>query len=308
MPHDRLDISDSFTWDEDLPRPQWDLLTTWVENRVEPPDRHAAWSDIARQWLERLRGELGDGYRTDESDNFLLLTPKDRTLPLLPVAERCRQHLLEVLPGVANFRSPGNYAILALKDHDDYYKYISAYYPEGTHGGSAGVHVREGYPHIGLDMTVEEASDGVLAHELTHAAVAYLELPRWVDEGLAQVFGRFAAGQSALLVDRETADKMKRGWGKRGLTDFWRGESFLAAGNAQKYSYLLAEILVQLLIEDHRPRWFGLVKGSQKRFFAFLRHADAVDCGESAAQDHLGVGLSDLAARFLGTGDWSPSL
>jgi hypothetical protein len=111
-----------------------------------------------------------------------------------------------------------------------------------------------------------------------------------------------------LLVDRETADKMKRGWGKRGLDGFWRGESFLAPGKAQHYSYLLAEILVQLLIEDHRPRWFGLAKGSQKRLFAFLRNADGLDCGEAAARDHLGVGLSDLTARFLGPGDWAPSL
>src|SRR5262249_5755606 len=136
MPPERLDISDSFTWDEDLPRPQWDLLTTWVENRVEPRDQYEAWTDIARQWLDRLREELGGAYRTDESEDFLLLVPKNSAVPLVPVAERCRQHLLSVLPGVANFRSPGKYAILALRNQDDYYKYISAYYPEGTHGTS----------------------------------------------------------------------------------------------------------------------------------------------------------------------------
>src|SRR5262249_25550872 len=162
---------------------------------------------------------------------------------LLSVAERCRQHLLAVLPGVANFHSPGKYAILALKDQEDYYKYISSYYPEGHHGSSAGVHVKEGYPHIGLNGAAVSVADRTLAHELPHASVAYLELPRWLDEGLAQVFERFASGRPGLLIEPETAEKMKRGWGKRGLDSFWRGESFSAAGKAQMYSYMLAELL-----------------------------------------------------------------
>ena len=71
-------------------------------------------------------------------------------------------------------------------------------------------------------------------------------------------------------------------------------------------SYQLAEVLMRLLVADHRPRWFGLSRERQRRFFAFLQEADRTDCGEAAAQEHLGFGLEQLANQFLGPGDWAP--
>src|SRR5262245_59972348 len=101
MPVERLDISDSFTWEEGLPRPQWDLLANWVKTRVDPYDQPAAWTDIARQWLEKLRPALGRDYQLEESDSFLALVPQPepRADLLLRFAEKCRQALLVVLPG-----------------------------------------------------------------------------------------------------------------------------------------------------------------------------------------------------------------
>jgi len=309
VPADRLDISDSFTWEEDLPRPQWDLIRTWVEPQVEPDDRAAAWTDIARQWLEKLGGALGRDFRIDESDHFLLLAAHPELPPgaLLPLAERCRKTLLTALPGVTAFRVPGKQVVVGLATPELYYTYLSVYYPEGHHGGSAGVHVREGYRHIALHLG-QGVPESTLAHELTHASLAHLTLPQWVEEGLAQMFEHDMTGRAQLLVDAEMAREHKRYWKKHGMDAFWRGEGFTRADKAQRLSYQLAEILLRLLCTDHRPRWFGLDKEPQRQFLAFLREADDSDCGESAAREHLRRGLSDVAGQFLGPGDWSPGL
>jgi|GEM_PF-5908467 len=55
-------------------------------------------------------------------------------------------------------------------------------------------------------------------------------------------------------------------------------------------------------LENQRDAWIAI--GRQW----FLRDAGVTDCGESACVDHLGFGLHDLAARFLGPGAWSPDL
>jgi len=114
-------------------------------------------------------------------------------------------------------------------------------------------------------------------------------------------------GRGLLVVDAKMARRYKQYWGRHGLDAFWRGEGFSRPGNVQELCYQLAEILARLMVEDARPRWFGLVREPRRRFFAFLREAAVADSGESACRKHLGCGLSELAARFLGPGPWSPS-
>jgi hypothetical protein len=310
MTVERLDISDSFTWEEGLPRPQWDLLSTWVKECVEPDARHIAWTDIARQWLDKLRPELGRDYRIAESEHFLVLAPQSGPPGdvLARSAEACHCALLTALPGVAAFKMPGKRVALVLTDVEQYYTYLSDYYSEGHYGGSAGVHVREGYPHIVLCGRELFQVENALAHESTHAALTHLSLPQWVEEGLAQMFEHNMTGRALLLVDGEMAREHKSYWKKRGLELFWRGEGFSRPDKSQQLSYQLAEILLRLLWEDHKPRWFGLDKSPQRRLFGFLREADACDCGESAARAHLRFGLAELAAKFLGHGPWTPAL
>src|SRR5437879_3950325 len=129
MTANRLDISDSFTWQEDLPRPQWDLLSAWVQSRVELEERYEAWTDIARQWLTHLSSALDGPYELSESDHVLLLAPvaKDAT-PVLSFAERCRTTLLTGLPEVTHFKMPGKQAVLIISDTQTYYTYLTVYY------------------------------------------------------------------------------------------------------------------------------------------------------------------------------------
>jgi hypothetical protein len=310
MSSERLDISDSFTWEEGLPRPQWEILDAWAKSRDDQEGFSDGWTDSCRQWLEKLGETLGKQYRSTESENFLLLAPHPEPPGevLAAFGEQCRDKLLTSLQGVTAFRAPGKQVALVLRNSDTYYKYLSVYYPEGHHGGSSGVHIREGYPHIALWGPQLAQLENTLAHEMTHASLVHLSLPQWVEEGLAHMFEHNMTGRSLLLVDGEMARRHKRYWGRNGLEAFWRGEGFSRPGKVQELCYQLAEILIRLLIEDYRPRWFGLDKGPQRRFFAFLREADMLDCGESAAREHLGIGLGELAGRFLGPGEWSVQL
>jgi hypothetical protein len=51
-----MDISGLFTWEEGLPRPQWDLIANFVESHYESDALHDAWTEAARQWLMKLTG------------------------------------------------------------------------------------------------------------------------------------------------------------------------------------------------------------------------------------------------------------
>jgi hypothetical protein len=309
MSADEIDLSELLTWEEGLPRPQWDLINAWVESRGDPDRKHDAWAAIGRSWLGHLAQALGGAYGTEESDQFLMLAPEpESAASLLRFGAHCKDGLLSVLGSVAEFTAPGKQVVVALRTAEEYYRYISIYYPEGNFGGSAGCHVRVGYPHLVLLGKQLSQLEDTLAHELTHAALHHLSMPLWVEEGLTQMFQHEATGRGLLVVDGEMARRHKRYWGRRGLDKFWRGEGFLHPGRVQELSYQLAEILARLLLEDARPRWFGWVQKPRQRYFAFLRGAAATDCGEAACQEHLGFGLSDLAARYLGAGSWSPTL
>jgi hypothetical protein len=306
----QIDISGALSWDEGIPAPQWDLLTNWVESQVDEGESYEAWTDIARQWLEQVGEALGDSFRLVESENVLLLSTDSKLSPesMLRFVEQCRAAVVAILRGVAAFPGPGKGVVVVMPDSDRYYAYLSRYTPEGKMGSSIGVQVREGYAHIVLNAHEGPEAGATLAHETMHAALAHLTLPLWIEEGLAQMFEHDMAPRGVITVNQEMADEHKKYWKKHTLDDFWRGEGFLKAGRAQKLSYQLAEILMRLLIEEHRPRWFGFVKEQQRRFFQFLRFADRVDCGAEAAQSHLGMTLTEIAGKFLGPGAWEPSL
>ena len=309
MVPDKLDISDALDWEEGLPRPRWDLIESWVETSDEPDDQREAWTVAIRQWLAHLSEAFGGGFETVESEDFIILAPqKDSADGLLWFAGQCRNRLVTVLGSVANFEVPGKQVAIALSDADGYYRYVTPFFSEGEHGSSAGLQIRDGYPHVVLQGQHQWMLENVLSHELTHTALQHLAMPEWVEEGLAQMIEHDMTGRGLLVLDREIAEQHKRHWSKHGLDSFWRGEGFSRAGKVQELHYQLAEILMRLLVEDGRPRWFGWVREPQQRFFLFLQEATDIDCGAEACRECLGFELSDLAARFLGEGDWSPSL
>jgi hypothetical protein len=308
--HAQPDITGWLRSEEGLPRPNWDLFEAWIDAHCEPSERRAAWTAMTQQWLAELADALGGGYACFESEHFLSLSwqAPESADSLLRFAEHCRESLLGDFADVTRFDVPGKQILLVLRSADDYYQYISAYFAEGEYGGSGGVHIRDGYPHIAMQGQMVGAHHLTLAHEMTHAAFQHLNMPQWLEEGLAQASEQRIAGRAPLFLTGDRAREHKDYWHENGLDEFWHGAGFFKPDEAQALSYQLAEILVQLLIEESRPRWFGLVREPQRRFFEFLKHANRADCGASACSELLGFELADLAAQFLGPGNWSPKV
>lgn len=297
-----IDLAELFQWYGYFPHPDWESLQARVEAEIPPEQHDAAWNDIVRQWLERIAAVYAGHYQVEESHHFLIVAPAHefRHLAALKFAEQCRNFLLEILPGIAAPPGPGKLPIIVLHDRRTYYDYIGAFFEEGTWGESSGVYIRAGYPHIVLWSPTNNENDCVIAHELTHACLTDASLPLWIEEGLAQIVEHDMTGRNLLIVTPEMAQKHKAYWREHGLECFWGGEGFQQLGDAQELSYQLAEILLRLLLDDHRPRWFGLVRKQQQTLLSFLKDAEASDCGEAAAKDHLGCSLNKLASRFLG--------
>lgn len=309
MGEDALDVAAVLDWVDGLPKPRWDLVEGWVEKSHEPAAHGEAWTAASRAWLAALGPALGPDYMTVESDHFLMLAPGSEVgRPLLGFAERTRSTLAGMLPGVASFDGRGKEVVVALRTQALYYRYVSLYFPEGEHGESAGLHVREGLPHVVLYGRQPVFLESILVHEMTHAALHHLTMPQWLEEGLAQMIEQIVTGRVPLEVTQEMATRHKRYWGENGLDAFWTGEGFSKPGEVQGLSYQLAEVAVRLLADESRPRWFGWDRRPQERFLDFLADARAADCGEAACREHLGRGVGDLVARFLGPGEWSPPL
>jgi hypothetical protein len=82
-------------------------------------------------------------------------------------------------------------------------------------------------------------------------------------------------------------------WKSEGLQVFWTGDSF--DGALEELSYHLAEVFARNILAAHR--------GS---FIEFLSRAEWRDAGDAAAREVLGCNLGEIAAQFLGPGNWSP--
>ena len=91
------------------------------------------------------------------------------------------------------------------------------------------------------------------------------------------------------------------------MQEFWTGSGFRAPGDLQKYTYQLAEILLRLLVTDFGSRWFGFDNSRVRQLVDFLHAADADDFGAAAAEEHLGLTLSQIVEKSLGPGDWEPT-
>jgi hypothetical protein len=148
----------------------------------------AFWRRAATAWLARLAAEFGGSYGVAHSDHFALLAPLSarECQVTLDFAERVRRRILKALPGVAASDGHGPIAILLFDDPEDYYAYVDHYYPsEGVFAMSSGMFVDAGYGHFVFMADDVSQMEPVLVHELTHALLRHLNLPRWLDEGAA---------------------------------------------------------------------------------------------------------------------------
>lgn len=286
-------------------RVDWAPVARWIEARVDPLDAEPAWGEATIHWLAMLRDDLGGDYS-------LLTGPDAAVLCDQPwetgqwIQEYCRGAatlVREVLGEAANRAWHCGVIVVVFSDLDDYYAYVSHYCPEGEQAASGGVFIGDGIPHIAFPWTSGDEAARTITHELAHQSVAHLPLPTWLNEGLALLLERRLPppdggvfGMGAPLLDGERAMRHAEFWNRDRIQQFWAGTSFRIPGDSNELSYSLAEILVNLLLQQCPAGAFS----------QFLQTATPDDSGQSASFDVLGKDLGEVVGTFLGPGQWRP--
>ena len=184
-----------------------------------------------------------------------------------------RKRIARLLDGLAEFPADARSILVVLDNLDDYYKYVSNYHPDsGEFAFSGGMYINYGCPHFVTVQAPLSTIEPVIAHEMTHSALAHLELPLWLDEGIA------VTTEHQISVSnrhpRDAAERIGRHlefWNAERIQEFWTGKSFNRTDDGNELSYDLARSIVELLGRE----WPSFVE--------FAANASRDDGGAAAA-------------------------
>ena len=291
---DILNIENAWKVAEDFPRPDWKCIREYIQQNYLPSEHPALWHQAAMQWVRAIRYILGGDYRISQSPNFIVLTTKtpESAKYVLQVCENAIRKIRDLLGDLAWRWTNGKHVIFMFEDVDLYYRYISYFYaPEGEFSQSGGMFLSRGYSHTALPPTRDYVP--TIIHELTHLSLRHLQIPLWLNEGLAMNTENAVIGRSGIRLDGDLAASHETYWNAETIQDFWSGKSF-SHPDASKLSYSLAQAL------------FANMQTDCGDLHDFIKDAKPSDAGESSAKTHLGVTLNEVAASFLGEGDWTP--
>ena len=276
--------------------PDWKKFYEQVNARMPRSGWDAVYRRAARHWVSELCEDLGGDYRGYESDRFLLMCAEGRKVSetLLQYSENAQAAISDQIGKLKDRQVFGKQVLLVFSEDDDYFTYISRFYPEGTHSLSAGIFISAGYGHVALPFRFAFSAKAVLIHELVHNGLFHLPIPAWLNEGLAQRIERHL-GNRGFVLDGALAQRHRTFWDADNIQRFWAGYSFGEPGDASELSYSLGEILVELLANDYGA------------FLDFVSEADWRDAGQDAAVRLLDKDLGAVLEGFLGPGDWRPN-
>jgi hypothetical protein len=284
-----------------LPVPNWEKIAEQMHHDWEHQQRHHFWTEAACCWLEKMGPLLGEQYRVDESENFLLLSPmpKRSTQLFMKFCETSLRRIKNNLGTLVSDDHEGKYLSIVFSDQDQYYQYISHYYPEdGEYGMSSGMFIQQGYGHFVMCEGHLSEMEPIIVHELTHCLLAYLPIPAWLNEGIAVnteyvMFPYLADPKSSMYSLKEMVEKHAAFWNEDTIQEFWSGKSFLRIDDGGMLSYDLAKMITSLAAAD------------EVAFRTFVAKADAKDAG-IAAEVCLGFPLHYLIEKLFGEGPWRP--
>ncbi|HEX5221496.1 MAG TPA: zinc ribbon domain-containing protein [Verrucomicrobiae bacterium] len=279
--------------------PDWEKFSQQVSARVPRTSWDVVYRQAAREWVGQLCEDLGGDYRGYESPHFLLMCAEGQKISdtLLQYSENAQAAIMACLGKLRSREVFGKQTLLVFSEDDDYFTYISHFYPDGTHTLSSGVFISAGYGHVAMPFRFAFSAKAVLTHELVHSSLFHLPLPTWLNEGLAQRIER-QVGDHGFRVDGELAQRHRTFWNPGNIQRFWAGYSFGEPGDPSELSYSLGEILVELLNMD------GTVPAA---FLDFVSQADWRDGGQDAAARILEKDLGAVVEGFLGPGEWRPN-
>jgi hypothetical protein len=279
-------------WQQDgayqVPMPDWD--TCEPKESLSDAQQSAHWSSVAVGWLTKLSQAFDKPLVLWESDDFFLLSALSarESEVLLEYAQKAMKRNLATLARIASSEGRGKMVILVLDSEDDYYRYISNFYPEdGEYALSGGMFLQHGYGHFVFWRSEMHAMEPVLVHELAHALVQHLPLPAWLNEGLAVNTERRWAPRPDRYKPNEYAYLHANFWNPQTMQEFWSGKSFIRPDDGQALSYDLAARMVEALGHD-----YGALA-------AFANAATSDDAGLSASQTQ-GWSLVELTQAAIG--------
>ncbi|MGH7863831.1 MAG: hypothetical protein ACREQB_02500 [Candidatus Binataceae bacterium] len=285
--------------DTTFPIVDWEAMDAHVPADAKTEILDAFWTTIAKAWLDSLRVALGKQYSIRESERFLLLSPLEASgaKVTLDYMEKTRKRILRVLDGVAKDSEIGKVCVLIFENADQYYRYVSNYYPpQGEFSLSGGMFLQKGYGHFAFVKDGMGTMEPTIAHELTHCMVQHLSIPAWLNEGMAvNTEHRLSPPPGRpLFTPEEMHEKHMVFWNEQTIQEFWSGKSWLRPDEANMLSYDLAQHFVSMTALD-----FDI-------FRRFANAANASDSGDAAALKHLSYPVAHLAEAVLGQGPWQP--
>jgi hypothetical protein len=279
------------------PRPKWEEIARRV-TEAEPTDENSVWWSIAEHWVEQQCIAAGNAYWSARSENFLLASSLEKrpAANLIAFAERARRAIAKGLRGLVATDGLGPHVILVFETEDEYYEYIAPFYAEGGHYAvSSGVHLNAGYGHFALPRREPGLLETVIAHELTHALVSHLPLPRWLNEGMAVNLESSLCPRFGRRLELSWIERHQSSWDSESVQEYWSGQAFHRPDKLSELSYELAWVTVRSLAEDY------------ELFRQFASEASFEDAGQGASHKHFGHGLGRHFEAILGEGDWDPN-
>lgn len=217
--------------DTHLPIPDWQQQP-WPEDGDEDTlHRHA--NGWAAAWLDATATALDQRYTRAESAHFMLLSALEprATRVLLDYLERSRKRVLAALAGIATDEGHGKTVVMVFGEEDLYYRYIANYGSDSSQpeAHSSGMFVDAGYGHFVFTQGAFETMEPVVVHEMTHCLVRHLQIPAWLNEGLAvNTEHRFVPVRPRYRPN-ELQYLFANFWDASTIQEFWSGKSFPAA-------------------------------------------------------------------------------
>lgn len=293
-----FDIAARANWFESLPHPDWPEVYAWV-NGFEEARRESAFLACERAWLGMLAQALGPEYRVFESDHALVLSgrPANEAKAALEFVDGTWRRVRRMLEELAG-DDTGKEVLLSFTDVEPYSRYAAYYCPDLDETMvSAGMFLRAGSEHFIVHGEELWRIEPTIVHELTHAQLAHLTLPLWVNEGMAVNSEQRLTRRGADAYEVKALEKKHAAfWTPDTIQQFWNGTAFRRDDDGSELAYDLGRLLVNGMCSD----W--------NAFKRFAAAAHAEDAGAQAAAECLHVDLGEAVRHFLEAeeGEWGP--
>jgi hypothetical protein len=283
----------------------WGAVAQWTKSIQPAPAelRESVADQCRRALLVHLRDALGPDFLVHESEHALVLSSLEPHVvrAMANYVERTRQRVSKLLGSLADLPPHQKSILVVFDDEDSYYRYVGTLYPAGGEFAlTGGMFIDAGCAHFVTRRADLAQIEPVIAHELTHSAVSHLELPLWLDEGIAvNTQHKLTGVPHSLYTPQQMHARHLEFWNETEIQQFWTGDSFHRPDDGQMLSYDLARILVDNLARQ----WAD--------FERFASQAARDDAGAQAASQHLGIDLGAWTCALLDreqSDGWTPRL